>query len=234
MHLPVAAPNMFIGAFAQLSLFIFVLGLVPNCRRARIRNDARLFLVLTRASKEAHEILLYHLLTRLELAGARPREYPESLIRELSHQQGRPDLTLFSFQKIVLWALDRGQLATADAWDRRCLELSEMCQPVSRNVALAHSACLDVLIRNLPLAAIDKLAQVDWSILSPQWLMHRAQAAYYLAVGNVPECLAEIARAQHAFPTQSPLFNFERNLLTQLHRRALSLRPPELSKGYAA
>lgn len=233
-HLSVTLPNTFLSAVAQLSVFIFVLGLLPNSGRAKVRNDARLLLVLTSDSKEALEILLYHQLTRLELAGTRPKDYPESLMRELSQQQGRPDLMLFSAHKIVLWALDRGQTATADLWDRRCLELSESCQPASRNLALAHSACLDMLVRRCPHDARAKFADVDWQTLSPAWLMHRARAAYYLAMSAVPECLAEIASAQHSSPNQSSFTLFERNLLTQLHRQALNTRPPELGQGCAA
>jgi len=217
----------FLGAVTQLSAFIFVLGLIPNSRNARIRNDARLLSVLRHDSREAREILLYHRLTQLELAGVRPRDYPEQLMAELAQTQGRPDLMLFNAHKIVLWALDLGQLSTADAWDQRCLELSEKCQPASRNLALANSACLDVLVRNNPLHARGKFAEVDWQTLSPSWLMHRSRAAYYLTMANVPECLAEVSRAQYAFPKLLPVFVFERTLLSQLHHKALNLQPPE-------
>lgn len=226
--------NPFLGALTQLSLFIFVLGLIPNGRDARVRNDARLVLVLCRDSDEAREILLYHLLTQLEVAGTRPREYPERLMTELAQKQGRPDLMLFSAHKIVLWALDRGQLSTAEAWDRRCLELSAGCQPAARNVALANSACIDVLVRNRLLEAREKFSEVDWETLSPAWLMHRSRAAYYLTLRKVPECLAEISRSQYTFPNRLPFYVFERLLLSQLHRAALNVRPPELSKQCVA
>ena len=224
----------FLSAITQLSVFIFVLGLIPNRRASRVRNDARLLLVLRHDSKEAREILRYHMLTRLELASVRPREYPEQLMRELAQTNGRPDLMLFSAHKIVLWALDRGQLATASAWDQRCLELSESCQPAARNLALAHSACMDVLVRDRSQDAHDKFAEVDWQTLSPTWLMHRARATYYLTEGNVPECLAEVSRAQRAFPTDLPYYAFEGHLLRQLHRKALKVHPPALVKQCAA
>jgi hypothetical protein len=218
----------------QLCGFIFVLGLIPNSRSARVRNDARLLSVLRRDSQEARDILLYHVLTQLDLAGTRPRDYPGELMRELAQTQGRPELMLFSAHKIVLWALDRGQLSTATAWDQRCLELSEAVQPVSRNLALASSACLDVLVRNRPLDARHKFAQIDWQTLSPSWLMHRSRAAYYLAMGNVPECLAEVSRAQYSFPKHLAIYAFERSLLSQLHKKALNVRPPELLGRSAA
>ena len=218
----------FIGAFTQLSLIIFVLGLVPNSHDARVRNDARLLLVLSRHSPEASAILLYHLVTQLEVAGTRPQDYPERLIHELAVTHSQPDLMLFSAHTIFLWALDRGHLATADAWDQRCLELSEACQPRSRNLALANSACFDLLFRNKQLDARNKLADVDWQTLSPSWLTHRSRAAYYLALEKVPECLAEISRAQYAFPKHLPIYVFERRLLSRLHEKALSVKPMDL------
>lgn len=233
-HLTNPVTNTFLGAVTQLSAFIFVLGLVPNGRHARVRNDARLVSVLRHDSQEARQILLYHLLTQLELAGTRPRDYPEELMRELAKTQGRPDLMLFSANKIALWAWDHGQVATAEAWDHRCLQLSDACQASSRNLALANSACVDVLVRNRWKDAQDKFAEVDWETLSPAWLMHRSRAAYYLTQGNVPECLAEVCRAQFAFPNGLPVYTFERWLLTQLHRMALNVRPPELAKRCAA
>lgn len=222
-------PNTFIGAITQLSAFIFVLGLIPNSTNARVRNDARLLLVLSRESDQCREILMYHLLTRLELAGVRPRDYPLHILRELAHHHGRPDLMLFSAHKIVLWALDRGFLATALAWDQRCVDLSGACQPSSRNLALATSACLDVLVRNRLLNAQSKFADIDWESLSPSWLMHRSRAAYYLTKGNVPDCLSEIARARYTFPQHLPSYAFECTLLSQLHRKALDVQPPDLA-----
>ena len=224
----------FLGAITQLSAFIVVLGLIPNSRDARVRNDARLLSVLRHDSQEARDILLYHVLTQLDLAGARPRDYPEELMRELAQTQGRPDLMLFSAHKIVLWALDRGQLSTAAAWDQRCLELCENSQPAARNLALAQSACLDVLLRNRLSDARDKFAELDWQTLSPAWLMYRSRAAYYLTTGNVPACLAAISQAQYAFPKHLPVYAFERSLLSELHRTALNLRPPELIGKSAA
>jgi len=219
----------FLAALTQLSLFIFVLGLIPNSRDARIRNDARLLLILRRDSQEARSILLCHLVTQLEVAGTRPQDYPEQLMLELAATPGRAEFMLFSAHTIFLWALDRGRLGTADAWQRHCLELSEDCQPRSRNLALASSACFDVLFRNRPMEALNKFADVDWQTLSPSWLMHRARAAHYLALENVPECLDEISRARYDFEEGLPICAFERMLLSRLHRNALNLQPLDLS-----
>lgn len=225
--------NTFLGCLTQLSAFIFVLGLIPNSPNAHARNDARLLSVLCSDSDEARGILFYHVLTQLDLAGVRPRDYPEELMRELARVKGRPDVMLFAAQKIVLWALDRGQLSTATAWDRRSLELCDFCQPASQAVALVTSACLDIL-RNRSFDARAKFKRLDWQSLSPAWLVHRARAAFYLTTGNVPECLAEISRAQYFFPKHLPVYAFEHALLSRLHRHALSLRPPELSVRSAA
>ena len=50
----------FLGALAQLSFFVFLLGLIPNEVKARVRNDARLFCLLCRNSTDAEEILAWH------------------------------------------------------------------------------------------------------------------------------------------------------------------------------
>ncbi len=55
----------FLGALAQFSFFIFVLGLIPNGPRAKVRNDARLFSCVWRNTPEAQEILLYHVTAQL-------------------------------------------------------------------------------------------------------------------------------------------------------------------------
>jgi hypothetical protein len=50
----------FLATFAQLSFFLFTLGLVPNGTKARVRNDARLFCVFWQNSSDAEVILAWH------------------------------------------------------------------------------------------------------------------------------------------------------------------------------
>ncbi len=50
----------FLAALAQLSFFIFLLGLIPNRTNAPIRNDARLFCVIWRNSTDAAAIRAWH------------------------------------------------------------------------------------------------------------------------------------------------------------------------------
>ncbi len=221
-------PRTFLGGVTQLSIILFALGFVPNGKDARARNDARLFSIFWKDTQEAQQILLYHLVTRLELQGVRPRDYPGYLIRAMAATKGRPDSMLVYAHVIVLWALDRGDMTNADVWDQRAMQLSASCSVTAQQATLARSACLDVLIRNDYYAAREKFAKVHFDQLGPSWFMHRARAAYHLAEGNVPQVLEEICSARYAFPKQLPCYEFERSLLTQLHRKALAVAPKEL------
>ncbi|MBV9611693.1 MAG: M50 family metallopeptidase [Acidobacteriaceae bacterium] len=224
LHAPVSGwAGTFLAALTQLSAFLFILGLVPNARSARVRNDARLFSILWEDSAEAREIFLYHLVTQVELAGLRPREYPFGLIRAMAAMDGRVDSMLVFAHVIASWALDRGDVASAHAWDARALELSRDCSLTAMQASFARSACLDVISRNDFPAARRKFAEVELDSLSPSWFRHRAMAAYWLVEGNIPDALAEVCRARHAFPQRAPYFEFERMLLTELHQKTLAL-----------
>ncbi len=222
-------PKTFLGALAQLNCFLFVLGLIPNARTARVRNDARLFSIVWADGAEARDIFLYHLIAHLEFRGVRPRDYPEGLIRAMAEMQGRPDAMLVYAQIIAVWAIDRGDLVTANAWDRQALQLRHECGEAAQQSTLARSACLDVLFRDDFASARQKLAAVDLDALSPAWLRHRTKAVFSLVVQNVPEALAEICHARYAFPARLPYYDFERMLLGRLHRQALATSPKELA-----
>ena len=231
LHHPTAAgwTKTFLGAFAQLSCFLFLLGFIPNSRFASIRNDARLFLLLSKDTPEAEEILLYHAVTRLEIDGVRPRDYPLPLIHAMANTRSRPEVMLVYAHAIASWALDRSDLANADAWDQRALELSSKSNEAAQQVTFAKSACLDIVIRDDRHAAAGKLAQLEVDSLLPEWLMHRTRAIHFFCQGDIPQSLAEIARAQHAFPANLPYFDFEHELLAALHRKALAFQPPGVS-----
>lgn len=222
------AVNRFLGAFVELNFLLFVLGLFPNSPSVRLPNDARLFFSLLRNTAEANEILLYQLMVQLQIAGMRPRDYPERVIQRLARAGVRPEMCFVFANAILLWAIDREDLRTAAAWEKRALDASDFCDVKLQNSAQAASACFDLIFRNDVRAARGKFAEVQLTLLSPSWLRHRAAAAYLLAAGNVPSCLAEIARARYAFPNRLPYYDFERMLLTSLYRKAIALEPEDL------
>jgi hypothetical protein len=213
----------FLASLTELSFFLFVLGMIPNGSKAQIRNDAQLCYSLFRNTVEAQGILLYHLVTQLGVAGMRPRDYPERLIRKLAVGRSRPDMSLIYAHTITMWAIDRGDIQTADAWEQRALEVCERCDLRLQNLTLARSAFFDVLFRHNLVAARCKFTDVDLEVLSPRYLMHRAKAAYQLAAGNIEEALAEVHRAQFRFPKHLPYYDFEHSLLSQLHRKAIEV-----------
>ncbi|MBV9760682.1 MAG: M50 family metallopeptidase [Acidobacteriaceae bacterium] len=216
----------FYSALVELNFFLFVLGLFPNAASSRARNDASLFYALLHNTSEARQILLYHLVTQLQIAGVRPRDYPESIVRKLAEARGKPEMCLVSANAIVLWALDRGDLASADAWDKRAMDLSDFCDPKLQAHATAASACLDVIFRNNLRAAAHKFAEIPLDLLSPAWLRHRARAAQRISAGKIPEALAEIARARYSLPNRLPYYEFENMLLARLHRIAVTTQHP--------
>jgi hypothetical protein len=213
----------FLASLTQLSFFLFFLGLIPNGSKAQVRNDARLCYSLFRNTVEAQEILLYHLVTQLGVAGMRPRDYPERLIRKLAAAQSRPDMSLIYAYTIMMWAIDCGAMHTAEAWEQRALELCERCDLRLQNLTLARSAFFDVLFRDKLALARCKFAEVNLEILSPQYFMHRTKAAYQLAAGNIEEALAEVHRARFYFPKRLPYYDFERALLGQLHSKTVEV-----------
>jgi hypothetical protein len=213
----------FLASLTELSFFLFVLGLIPNGSKAQMRNDAQLCYSLFHNTVEAQEILLYHLVTQLGVSGIRPRDYPERLIRKLAVGRSRPDMSLIYAHTIILWAIDRGDIRTAEAWEQRAIELCERCDLRLRNLTLARSAFFDVLFRNNLVAARCKFAEVNLDVLLPSYLMHRAKAAYQVAAGNIEEALAEVHRAQFSFPARLPYYDFEQSLLGQLHKKAIEV-----------
>lgn len=213
----------FVGSLTELSFFLFVLGMIPNGAKAQVRNDARLCYSLLHNTPEAHEILLYHLVTQVGVAGMRPRDYPERLIRKLAAAQSRPDMSLIYAHTIIMWAVDRGDMQTAEAWEQRALELCDICDLRMRNLTLARSAFFDVLFRGNLGVARCKFAEVNLEVLSPPYFMHRAKAAYQLAAGNIEEALAEVHRSKFSFPKNLPYYEFEWTLLAQLHHNAIEV-----------
>ena len=210
----------FLGALTQFSFFIFVLGLIPNAATAKAKNDARLFSSVWRNGEEAEEIRLYHAVAQLSAAGVRPRDYPDAIIRKLAGARGRPEAGLLFASTIAMWAMDRGDIETADAWDERSLELSRLCDAAFENTALAKSACFDALFRDDLATAREKFRGVNFDRLTPECFKHRAKAAHSIAEGSFAEALAEVRWAERSFPKELPYYEFERMLMGMLVNKA--------------
>jgi hypothetical protein len=223
----------FFSVVAQINLFLFVLGLVPNSANACVRNDARLFLTLLQNSSEAEQMKLYHLVTRLQIAGVRPSAYPRELIARLACAQGNPDLMLFNALTIYLWALDSEDLITADAWDRHANALLEENVLRLSTTVLCESACFDLLHRNHPQSAAQKIKATTPATLSP-WLRYRAEAALQIAEGSYANARLSLRNARASIPALRPYFEFELTMLDLLERRAIIADSELLSARAAA
>jgi hypothetical protein len=228
-HYPAASlSGGFLGSFAQLSFFLFTLGLIPSGARARVRNDAGLFHSILRRMPDAQNILLYHAVMQIRIEGFRPRYYSEEVIQAIAAAQCGPEMSLLFAQTISSWALDRGDLESAHAWNRRAAELCTLCDVRFRNQALAESACLDIVIREDRSGAGIKLADVNFNTLSPLWFTHRAKAALALAEGNISGTMAEICRAEYYLPNRMPCYDHQRMLLARMRQIAKALSEREI------
>jgi len=226
LHSPIWVMS-FLAALSQLSFFLFVLGFVPNSARSRARNDARFFWILYRGGIEAEEIRTYHDIMQMETSGVRPNAIPAGLIRKLARSQSTANLEVLCARTVANWALDCGDIASAAAWDHHAFNISKQCDQRLRNSAAAASGCFDILFRNDLNAARSKFAAVQLDSLTPECFRHRIQAAYWLAAGNVPMALSEIAGARYSFPAKLPYYGFETRLLAALHHKAVSMTAPE-------
>ena len=208
------------SALFQINFLLFVLGLIPNNPNSRTRNDARLFLVLLKDDNYTEQIRLYHDVTRLQIAGVCPGEYPPQLISRLAKAHGNYDLMLFSALSIFLWAVDSGEIATADKWDAYANGLIELAPLRLSDMMLVESAVFDLLYRNLPTSAARKLGAIKLETLPP-WLRERAKASLQLASGLHEEALATIVMARAALSPAVPYFQFESRLLDLIENRAI-------------
>jgi len=220
--------------FVQLSILLFVLGLIPTPRHARRQNDARLLLDLVCRNSGAEELELKVRLKQLVLSGVRPRDYPVVLLYCLANFQGRPEAQALFAQALAHWAIDAEEIELADSWDRRALSLAEQCAGPVHNSALASSACFDILFRQDHESARQKFAQVDDDALFPSCFAHRARAARQIAWGRLYRAPAHILRAQCALPRGNPHFALERSLLARLHFMALEKAAQQTVKFKAA
>ncbi len=212
----------FWNACAEVNFFLFLLGLMPNGRFAPVRNDAALFLALKRNGTDALDMFRCHQAIDLALNGMRPQDYPPSFIVELSSFSGRSYTNLMAARRIVEWAIDSGDLATAGTWDQYALSAGEKCGGDEANRALAESACFDVLFRSDLRSARHRFAQVDFDSLFPPAFAERAKAARLIACDLPQRASKHILQGQYELPAGIPYYEYERMLLGKLHDLALA------------
>lgn len=217
------AMNCFWSSCAEVNFFLFVLGLVPNGRSARIRNDAALFLVLCKNDVDAADMRVCHSAIELSLRHVRPEDYPQPLLSELTDFRGSPYTRLMVARRMVEWAIDSGHVEIAGEWEQSALDASKNCGAFWANLALAESACFDLLFRGNSQAAQRKLVEVDMNALFPPYLAERAQAALCLAAGKPEDAPGHVLRAQYQLPLGNTYYQYERRLLEKLHQKALAL-----------
>src|SRR5438045_9266221 len=102
-------------------------------------------------------------------------------------------------------------------------------KPVGHQATLGRSECLGGLFWDDIEASRRKLADVELEELAPAWVRHRTKAVHSLIERNIPETLGEIARARHSFLKNLQYCEFERMLLTRLHRKGLAFEPEDLA-----
>ncbi len=212
---------------AELNVVLFLLGLVPNGSKAVVRNDSALLHLLLRDTPDTHDVLLFHILLQMQREGYRPRQYPEDVIREIALRSPRPEIGCYFARAVSDWAMDRNDLATADAWDRRALDLSLLAAPQHANTALAHAACLDILLREDLSAAASKCQEIDFRALQPVFFRYRTQAVRQLTAKRVLEAVAELQHAESALTSARPLFDFERGLCKRLRQIGVAISKAE-------
>jgi len=209
-------------SFVQVSMVLFLLGLIPNSRQARRQNDARLLLDLTLRNQGAEEMELRVLLKQYVLSGERPQDYSRALLVRLAAFRGRSESQLLFALAMANWAMDSEQIELADAWDMRALGLVSECGAPIQNSALASSACFDVIFREDMESAREKFALVDCSALFPTSFAQRASAAKEIAAGHLHRAPRHILRAQYALPRGNGYYALERFLLDRLHMKVLT------------
>ena len=218
-----AAKNFLVG-LAQVSFYIFVLGLIPNARDARVRNDARLLLTVLNRSGEGQELFLYNSVEQQRLLGARPADLPRHLIHPLMEFRGRRDFCYYFAHTVAEWASDRGELTDAEVWYREALARSEDCDERIRSLARAHLAAFLLLEHADAESARKALQGVELHLLSPAYLAARTLAVAAFTEGNQKAVLDAIVTGRSALRSDLPLYQRERKLLAKLQAMTCATR----------
>ena len=120
----------------------------------------------------------------MQIEGVRPRDYPQELIEQLSDSQARSDMSLAFADALTKWAIDRGDIEMADAWQRKALQFLADVNPSQRNIARAEWACFELLFLGDAESARRIFSSVRPGDLALGCVRHRLMAAKHLAEGN--------------------------------------------------
>lgn len=219
---PTGVAATFLAFVVELNALLFVLGLLPNPRHARVRNDARLFISVWANAADAEEILRYHLLMQLRHEGFRPRFYPAHLIREFARPCERSDFGFVFASAITECALDMQLFEMADAWDRHALETGTRCAAPWSASAIGQSAFLDIVHRNDYRAAREKVTQISLDLIRPEWLMHRTAALYRLLMWDPCGTVKALQLAESCLRSRRPYAEFQLELISRFRAVAFS------------
>ncbi len=197
-----ANPNGFWSSCAEVNFFLFALGLVPNSRLAKTRNDAALFLALLKNNADAADMRACHQAIELSLRRIRPEDYPQALLFELTNFHGNCYTRLMVARRMVEWAVGSSYIELASRWNQAALAASKSCGAYWANLALAEAACFDFLFGEDAQGAAAKFADVESRDLFPPYFAERVQAARCLAVGLLQDAPRHILRAQYQLPAR--------------------------------
>lgn len=221
-----AHSHVFAREFVQVSLLLFLLGLIPNHRQSASRNDARMFWDLASSQASVEEMELYVELSQQVVQGVRTQDYSDPFVSKLAAWRGRADMEYVFAQTLVRWAVDSNRPELADSFDARALSLSSRCHQGIRNAALTSSACFDVVFRNDIKSARSKFERVRIGTLFPPCVLHLARACNYFATGANHLAPRQILLAQYALPRGIGWYSVERLMLDRLHMQVLRSASP--------
>jgi hypothetical protein len=151
----------------------------------------------------------------------------------LAAAKGNRDLLLFNALAIFQWALDSGDIPTADLWDRYANALLEDHVLKLADLVLSESACFDLLHREHVRSAVSKLRTVADKTLPPL-VRHRNEAILQLTEGHEAQALSSIQHARACLSAALPSSEFERTILGLLATRATQSRSESPSARLAA
>lgn len=208
--------------FIEISLVIFILGLLPNSMEAASPNDAALFLAIWRDGRQANSLFLYHLVLQQQRAGREAGDFPLWLINLIATFQGRREFMAIYADIVAAWCFERGHGKAGEAWDRRALLLAVGCTKEVRQVCLANSASFDLAYRRDVAGAKRKLKELRVGALTSPSLRHRAEAIRALVEGRVRSSLTEIRAAREWLPIYQQDRGWEHGLLRRLHAFAMT------------
>ena len=208
--------------FAVINWMLFVLGLFPGDPARPVKNDACQIISLLRDRDAAETIARNIQMLQWATEGIRPKDYPPDEVRQLARMEMNRNESLMRALVIWSWAYDREDFASAEAWQAHALELSVSSTPRLRASILAGCATFDLLHRESPELARERMTLVDRKLLHPDYLRHRMEAVHFVLAGDFEKASQEVAEALAALPAGIPAYETERIVLNRLRERYLS------------